>query len=126
MSARLPIQAKSPFHLDPRPLTEMSSSHAGLLATSRAFRSLKLPELIGANLALKVRDRGLSDSQFIEALLLLQTAGGDCPEDIRILHADTCLERGLGFSLPKVSALRSFLNRFHDAEVAALRPERDQ
>ena len=126
MPARLPIQAKSPFHLDPRPLTEMSSAHAGLLATSRAFRSLKLPELIEANLALKLRDRGLTDSQFIEALLLLQTAGGDGPEDIRILHGDTCLERGLGFSLPKVTAIRTFLERFHDEEVAALRPERDQ
>jgi len=40
MSARLPLQAKSPFHLDPRPLSESSISNAGLLAISRAFRSL--------------------------------------------------------------------------------------
>ena len=126
MSARLPVQAKSPFHLDTRPLTEMSSSHAGLLATSRAFRSLKLPDLIEANLSLKLRNRGFSEAQFIESLLLLQTAGGDCPEDIQLLHSDSCLVRGLGFSLPKVSAIRSFLDRFHDDEVAALRPSREQ
>jgi len=114
MPPRLPIQAKSPFHLDPRPLTEMASSRAGLLATSRAFRSLKL------------RNRGFSEAQFIESLLLLQTAGGDCPEDIQLLHSDSCLERGLGFSLPKVSAIRSFLDRFHDHEVAALRPSRQE
>ena len=53
MPARLLVQNKSPFELDARPLDEMASSHAGLLATSRAFRSLKLPDLIGANLPLK-------------------------------------------------------------------------
>jgi len=126
MSARLPVQAKSPFHLDTRPLTEMSSSHAGLLATSRAFRALKLPDLIEANLSLKLRKRGFSEAQFIESLLLLQTAGGDCPEDIQLLHSDACLVRGLGFSLPKVSAIRTFLDRFHDDEVADLRPSREQ
>lgn len=126
MSARLPLQAKSPFHLDPRPLSEMSSSNAGLLATSRAFRSLKLPDLIAANLSLKLRNRGFSEAQFIESILLLQTAGGDCPEDIQILHSDSCLERGLGFALPKVSALRTFLDRFHDATIASLRPARDE
>lgn len=125
MAVRLPIQAKSPFHLDPRPLDEMASSHAGLLATSRAFRSLKLPDLIAANLSLKQRNRGFSEAQFIETLVLLQTVGGECPEDISLLASDPCLERGLGFKLPKISALRSFLDRFHDEGVAALRPERE-
>ena len=30
--ARLPIQNKSPFEIDPRPLDEMASPHAGFLA----------------------------------------------------------------------------------------------
>ena len=124
MSARLPTQAKSPFELDPRPLAEMSSPHAGLLATSRAFRALKLPGLIAANLQLKERRRGCDDGEFTEALVLLQTVGGDCPEDIHLLADDPCLERGLGFKLPKVSAVRSFLDRFHDADLAATRPPR--
>ena len=126
MPARLPIQNKSPFEIDARPLDEMTSSHAGLLATSRAFRSLKLPDLIAANLPLKERRRGFTEGQFIETLVLLQTAGGDCPEDIKILAGDACLERGLGFAVPKVSALRSFLDRFHDESLAALRPPREQ
>lgn len=124
MPARIPVQHKSPFVIDPRPLEETASSHAGLLATSRAFRSLGLPDLIAANLALKCRQRGFSEGQFIETLLLLQTVGGDCPEDIQLLHGDACLERGLGFALPKVSALRSFLDRFHDPVLAAQRPPR--
>jgi hypothetical protein len=104
----------------------MASSHAGLLATSRAFRALKLPDLIAANLPLKERKRGLNEAQILEALVLLQTAGGDCPEDIKILSGDRCLERGLGFSLPKVTALRSFLERFHDESLEAARPKREE
>jgi DDE family transposase len=126
MPARLPIQNKSPFEIDARPLDEMASSHAGLLATSRAFRALKLPDLIAANLPLKERQRGLTEGQLLETLVLLQTAGGDCPEDIKILTGDPCLERGLGFALPKVTALRSFLDRFHDESLAALRPPRQE
>ena len=48
MSAALPILHKTPFVLDPRPLTEASSPHAGALAVARAFRSLGLPSLIEA------------------------------------------------------------------------------
>src|ERR1043166_6371508 len=113
MAARIPTQHKSPFALDPRTLQEMSSPHAGLLASSRAFRSLKIPDLIGLNLKLKQRKRGCSEAEYIEAFVLLQTVGGDCPVDIQLLTGDQCLERGLGFKLPKVSALRASLARFH-------------
>jgi len=126
MPARLPIQSKSPFEIDARPLNETASSHAGLLATSRAFRSLKVAELVAANLPLKQRQRGFTEGQFIETVVLLQTVGGDCPDDVKLLAGDPCLERGLGFEIPKASALRSFLNRFHDEDVAALRPKREE
>ena len=124
MPARIRTQHKSPFALDPRPLHEMSSPHAGLLATSRAFRSLKIPDLIAANLKLKQRRRGCSEAEYVEALVLLQTAGGDCPEDIQRLTGDPCLERGLGFKFPKVSAVRGFLDRFHDPALETARPAR--
>ena len=101
MSARIPTQYKSPFEIDARPLDEMSSPHAGLLATSRAFRSLAIPGLIDAHLQIKQRQRGFDEAQYIESVALLQTAGGDCPEDMQLLGGDTCLERGLGLKLPK-------------------------
>jgi len=65
MAARLPLQAKTPFVLDPRPLEEASSPHAGALATSRVYRSLGLPDLIAANLRLRQRQRGFDESQMI-------------------------------------------------------------
>lgn len=124
MPARIPTLRKSPFALDPRPLQEMGSPHAGLLATSRALRALSFAGLVEANLALKTRQRGYTEGQFLETLVLLQTVGGDCPEDLSLLHGDECLERGLGYALPKVTAVRIFLDRFHEEELAALRPPR--
>ena len=124
MSARLPLLHKTPFVLDPRPLHEATSPHAGLLSISRAFRALGLPDLIAANLPLRKRQRGFSEAQLIESIVLLQTVGGECPEDIHLLARDGCLERGLGYRPPKATAVREFLERFHDPALETLRPER--
>ena len=124
MPARLPLLHKTPFALDPAPLREMGSPHAGLLATARAFRALKLPDLIAANLPLKARRRGFSEAQLVESLVLLQTAGGDHPEDIALFTGDECLQRGLGYAPPQATAVRTFLDRFHDEALAELRPPR--
>ena len=126
MAARLPLQAKTPFVLDPRPLEEAASPHAGALALSRVFRSLGLPALIEANLSLRQRRRGFSEAQMIETIVLLQVIGGDCPEDMRLLTADPCLERGLGYCPPKATAVRGFLDRFDDPSLEALRPPRHE
>lgn len=126
MPARLPVQSKSPFRIDAKPLAEMGSAHAGLLCASRALRSLQVPVLADLNLQFKSRHRGFSAGQAVETLLLLQIAGGDCPEDRSIFQGDVCLERGLGFALPKTRTLRDFLDRFHDASLELLRPDRQE
>lgn len=111
--------------LDPRPLSEPSTAHAGLLAHSRVFRSLGLPELIESNVRLRERDRGFSEAQMIESIVLLQTLGGECPEDISLLADDGCLSRGLGYTPAKVTAVREFLEAFHDEQVQRRRPLRE-
>ena len=126
MPARLPIQSKTPFHIDSKPLDEMGSSHAGLLAASRALRSLGLPVLADLNVQVKSRNRGLSPGQFVESIILLQTVGGDCSADVSVLRGDTCVERGLGYQLPAARTLGDFLDRFHDEEIAAARPDREE
>ena len=126
MSARLPLLHKTPFILDERPLAEATSPHAGLLALSRVFRSVGMPELIGANLKLRQRDRGFAEAQMVESVVLLQALGGDCPEDIKLLADDACLERGLGYAPPKATAVREFLECFHDRALEKLRPARTQ
>ena len=125
MSARLPLLHKTPFVLDERPLYEATSPHAGLLSISRVYRSLGLPALVGANLALRKRQRGFAEAQFIECISLLQTVGGECPEDMRLLAGDDCLARGLGYGSPKATAVREFLERFHDQKLEILRPQRE-
>lgn len=126
MSARLPLLNKTPFVFDSRPLLESTSPHAGLLAISRAFRSLGLPALIQANLSLRKRQRGHGEGEMIESALLLQILGGECPEDIKLLANDSCLERGLGYCPPKATALREFLELFHDKGLEKLRPAREE
>jgi hypothetical protein len=125
MSARLPLLHKTPFVLDPRPLFEATSPHAGLLSVSRAYRSLGVPGLVAANLSLRKRQRGFAEAQFIESISLLQAVGGECPEDMPLLAGDPCLERGLGYRPPKATAVREFLERFHDKELEKLRPKRE-
>jgi hypothetical protein len=121
MSARIPLLRKTPFVIDPRPLTEACSSHAGLLAVSRTYRALNVPGLMEANVRVKTRRRGFTEGQFGEALVLLNAVGGDSYADVELLQADRCLAQGLGYLLPKSTALREFTEAFHD-EDKTLRP----
>ena len=125
MSARVPLLHKTPFVLDARPLLEATSPHAGLLCISRVYRSLGLPALIEANLPLRKRQRGFSEGQLLESIVLLQTLGGECPEDMHLLAGDDCLERGLDYAPPNATAVREFLERFHNKELEKQRPERE-
>jgi hypothetical protein len=125
MSACLPLLHKTPFVLDARPLYEATSPHAGRLSVSRVYRALGMPALVGANLTLRKRQRGFAEAQFIESIALLQTVGGECPEDMHLLAGDDCLERGLGYGPPKATAVREFLERFHDPKLEPLRPKRE-
>jgi len=126
VSARLPTLHKTPFVLDPRPLEEATSPHAGALAVSRAYRSLGVPGLVAANLHLRKRQRGHPEGQMIESVVVLQTVGGECPEDMSLLAGDDCLERGLGYGLPRATAVREFLELFHDKTLEKLRPHREE
>ena len=126
MAARLPLLNKTPFALDPRPLEEASSPYVGALAVSRALRSLGLPGSIAAHLKLIKPQRNFSEGQMIESVILLQTIGGDCPDDVRLLADDPCLERGLGYRLPQGTAVHEFLELFHDESLEELRPDRTE
>lgn len=125
MPASIPIQRKTPFIIDPRPLNETASPRAGLLSVSRVLRALQLPGLIKANVSIKARERGWTEAQFIESLVVLHAAGGDCYEDLQLLEEDACLTRGLGYAPAKADATRKFIEKFHDPEEEKRRPARE-
>ena len=52
-------------------------------------------------------------TQKVEAIVLLQTAGGECVDDIAMLRADKGLMRLVG-PLPSPDVLLTFLYAFHD------------
>ena len=47
------------------------------------------------------------------------------PGEHALLLGDECLERGLGYELPSVTAVREFLERFHNKDLEKLRPKRE-
>jgi len=100
------------------------TAHAGLPLVIEAFRALGLPQAIREHLHFKQRVRGYSEVTFVETLVALLAAGGECVDDVRVLHADAGLRRlwGKGM-LPAAETLRTFLNRFHDERAVAARVE---
>lgn len=112
-----PLQAKTPFAIDPSPAQGVTTARAGLCSVSRVLRSLNIPGLCQSNLCLKERNRGITPAMMVESLILLHAAGGDCMEDIQQLREDDGVTRMLGFQAPSPDAVRHFLLRFHDPEL---------
>jgi|GEM_PF-5948577 len=73
MPARIPALNKSPFVIDPRPLQEMGSAHAGLLATSPDLRSIDCPQDSPQG-----RRAGDGTSQFRDGIVPARQASLNC------------------------------------------------
>ncbi|MGH7417875.1 MAG: IS1380 family transposase [Candidatus Rokuibacteriota bacterium] len=102
---------------------EEVTAHAGLPLVVEALRAVRLEEVVEAQLTIAKRQRGFSETEKLEALLLVVAAGGDRIEDIRILAEDQGLGRLLDRELPSPDALLDFLGAFDDPQVWAQRPE---
>lgn len=98
------------------------TAHAGLPLVIEAFRSLGLATAVEHHLHFKQRLRGYAESTCVETLVALLAAGGECVDDVRVLHADAGLLRLWGKrALPAAETLRTFLKRFHDQEAVLAR-----
>lgn len=102
---------------------EAVTARAGLPLVVEAARAVRLEEVVAAQLAVAKRQRGFTETEKLEALLLLVAGGGDRIEDIRILAEDRGLGRLLDRELPSPDALLDFLGAFDDPQVWAQRPE---
>ena len=95
------------FEAAPRPMD--LTAFAGLTLVSETMRALGLDEVVRERLQLRERQRGYDEFDKLHALVLVQAAGGDCVEDVRILARDAGLVRRLARPLPSPDALHDFL-----------------
>jgi hypothetical protein len=93
---------------------EAVTAHAGLPLVIETMRKLGVSTKLDAELGLRKRNNGATDSAKAEAIVLLMSAGGDCISDIEVLRTDKGLQRLLGAELPTQEVIRAFLYGFHD------------
>lgn len=111
-----------PFVFEAAPRAMDLTALAGLTLVSETMLALGLEELVSTRLRLRQRQRGYSEFDKLHALVLVQAAGGDCVEDVRILARDAGLTRLLDRSFPSADTLHDFLGAFHDEERFRERP----
>lgn len=120
-----PLSSTLPFVLSSEPEPALLTALGGLPLVSQTFRTLKLHDSVERHVVVKQRERGFSESEVVESLMLLHAAGGDCVDDLRRLKADEGLEPMLGHAIPSPEMVRPFLERFHsDDAIAAAKAAR--
>jgi len=116
MRKKTPLLEKTPFAIAKAPMQGALNANAGLAAVSRVLRSLDLGPACQAWSHIKQRNRGYAPAQCIEPLVMLNAAGGDCMEDMKVLREDAAMEKMLGYVAPSVRAVGDFLVHFHDED----------
>jgi hypothetical protein len=119
MRTKTPLQEKTPFAIDAKPMEGLVTALAGLAGFSRAFRSLGGPQLCDEHVPIKERGHGFTVGQQVESLVLLHAAGGDCMQDIEWLRRDGGVRKMLGYATPGERCVADFLESFHDPEKVA-------
>lgn len=112
-------QGLLPYTIEAVPDGVGLTSRAGLPLLLETMRALGLPRAIRTHIHLRERQSGYTETEKIEALVLLLAAGGDCLDDIAVLQADGGLGRLLDRQLPSADTLRHFLYAFHDDQLIA-------
>lgn len=98
------------------------TAHAGLALVSETMLALGLDELVRSQLHVRSRRRGYAEFDKLHAIVLVQAAGGECVEDVRVLERDAGLRRLLRRPWPSPDALHDFLAAFHAEGQMAQRP----
>jgi len=93
------------------------TAHAGLPLVLETMRKLGVSANLDAELGLRQRNHGATDSAKSESIVLLMAAGGDCISDIDVLRADKGLQRLVGAEFPTQEVLRTFLYGFHSDKL---------
>jgi hypothetical protein len=111
-----------PFFFEATPQPMDLTARAGLTLVAETMLALGLDGVVATALRLRERDRGYTEFDKLQALVLVQAAGGECVEDVRVLANDRGLVRLLGRPLPSPDTLHDFLAAFHEEALLAQRP----
>lgn len=104
-------------------LSEESTAFAGAGLLAELYRQAGAGAVAEGVLPKKQSLRGLSQGQMVEAFVLLSALGGESLEDMERLRQDQGLATMLGYRPPAAETARQWLDRFHDEEAMAGRPE---
>src|SRR5438093_11491460 len=97
-----------PFKLIEDESGEALTSYSGLPLVMETCEALGLAGLVKHYVRIKQRNRGYTESKYVERVIALMAAGGDCREDIEWLRSDAGLKLLLG-ALLSADAVRFLL-----------------
>ncbi|MFN0074456.1 MAG: IS1380 family transposase [Chloroflexota bacterium] len=104
-------------------LTDAVTPHAG---SALLIELVRRSGIIGAaekHVLVKRSTKGLRSAELVESFVVLSALGGDCLDDFDGLRRDRGLAALLGYDLPAASTARQWLDRFHDPQTLADRPQ---
>ncbi|OGQ91731.1 MAG: hypothetical protein A2289_11800 [Deltaproteobacteria bacterium RIFOXYA12_FULL_58_15] len=108
------FQSLLPFSIEVVPGGDGVTARAGATLVYEMMRVFGLRELVAKHVRIQQRQGGHSDFDKIADIVLTLATGGDCVDDVRILHADPGLCRLLGRTPASASTLLQLLYEFHD------------
>lgn len=138
-------QGVLPFQYEVEDKVGGMTALAGLPAYLEFAQVMGLGRIVSLNVKARQGDQGWSDQQMVMSLVLLNLAGGDCVDDLRVLEGDEGFcrvlrevedwgrtgseKRGLRRrwrkkrmrTMPSPTAMREYLELFHDVEQEKLR-----
>ena len=104
-------------------LTEEVTPHAGVALLIELGRRSGVMAAADKYLPPKKSAKGLGQDQMVESFVLLSALGGDCIDDFEGLRRDYGLRALAGYTLPAAATARQWLDRFHEEELMAQRPQ---
>lgn len=104
-------------------LTEEVTPHAGVALLVELGRRSGMMAVAEKYLPPKRSAKGLGQGQMVESFVLLSALGGDCVDDFEGLRRDYGLRALVGYFLPSAPTARQRLDRFHEEELVAERPQ---
>lgn len=104
-------------------LKEESTAFAGVGLLVELYRQAGIGTAAERVLPEKRSPKGLKQGQMVESFVLLSALGGECLEDMERLRHDQGLAALLGYTPPAPETARQWLDRFHDEELMAARPQ---